>query len=106
MRKGSQWAALGRIVWMAVGPACLVLSLILIMNSPGAGWLTGPDMLYWTALAAMLLGRWTEYRGGDARNGFGEPSGGKELGRYVAGLAIVGPTVWLIANFVSNSLLV
>jgi hypothetical protein len=106
MRNGSQWGSLGRIVWMAAGPACLLLSLVLIMNAPGAGWLTGPDMLYWAALSAMVIGRWTEYRGGDARNGFGEPTGRKDLARYFAGLAIVGPALWLFANFVSNNLMV
>lgn len=105
VRIGSQLGSLGRIVWMMVGPACLLVGVVLIINSPGAGWFTGPDIVCWAALAAMMLGRWTEHRSGDARNGLGEPSAPNELTRYMAVVAIVGPLIWMIANLVSNVLL-
>jgi hypothetical protein len=96
---------IGRLFWMMAGPFCLLLCAVLILNRPGSGWLTGVDVLYWLAVAGMILGRFSEYWGGDPRNAMGEPATTAELRRYVALVAIVGPTLWVAANIVSNHLL-
>lgn len=105
-RSDSQLAFLGRIFWMMGGPACLLVSAIMIVNSPGAGWRTGADIVYWVALVGMILGRWVEHQFGSPRNAMGEPTHSGDLRRYILVVAIVGSAVWLAANFVSNNLLV
>ena len=105
MRSDSQLALVGRIFWMMAGPACLLVSTILIVNSPGTGWRTGADIVYWVALVGMMLGRWAEHRGGNPRNGMGEPATASDLRRYIIVVAIAGPAIWVAANIVSNYLL-
>ena len=68
VRSDSQLAFLGRIFWMMAGPACLLVSTVMILNSPGAGWRTGADIVYWVALGGMILGRWVEHQAGSPRN--------------------------------------
>jgi hypothetical protein len=106
VRSDSQLAFLGRIFWMMAGPACLLVSAAMIVNSPGAGWRTGADIVYGIALAGMILGRWLEHQAGSPRNAMGEPAGAGDLRRYIVVVAILGPAIWLAANFVSNHLLV
>ena len=105
VRSDSQSAFLGRIFWMMAGPACLLVSTVMILNSPGAGWRTGADIVYWVALGGMILGRWVEHQAGSPRNAMGEPAGPTDLRRYVLVVATLGPAIWLAANFVSNHLL-
>lgn len=90
---------------MMAGPACLLVCAVLILNSPGSGWYTGPDIVFLTALAGMILGRWAEHRGGNPRNGTGEPGTASDLRRYIIVVAIAGPAIWVAANIVSNYVL-
>ena len=105
IRSDSQSAFVGRMFWMMAGPACLLVSAILILNSPGSGWHTGADIVYLTALAGMILGRWVEHRGGNPRNGMGEPATASDLRRYIIVAAIAGTAIWVAANIVSNYVL-
>jgi hypothetical protein len=104
-RSDSQLAFLGRLFWMMAGPACLLVCAVMILNAPGAGWRTGADIVYWIALVGMILGRWAEHLGGNPRNAMGEPAGAGDLRRYILVVVILGPMIWLAANFVSNHLL-
>lgn len=105
IRSDSQLALVGRVFWMMAGPACLLVCTILILSPPGTGWHTGADIMYWIALAGMILGRWVEHRGGNPRNGMGEPATASDLRRYIIVVAIVGSAIWVAANIVSNYVL-
>jgi hypothetical protein len=105
IRSDSQLLVVGRIFWLMMGPAILLLSAILILNSPRRGWFTAPDFVYWTALIGMMVGRWIEHQGENPRNGLGEPATANDLHRYITATAIVGTVVWVAANLVSNYVL-
>ncbi len=105
IRSDAQLAAVGRIFWMMVGPACLLVCTVLIMNPSGTGWHTGADIVYWVALVGMLLGRWLEHSGGNPRNGLGQPATADDLRRYLIVATAVGATVWVAANILSNHVL-
>src|SRR3990172_2286337 len=98
IRSDSQLALVGRVFWMMAGPACLLVSTILIVNSPGRGWRPGADIVYWIALAGMILGRGAEHGGGNPRNAMGEPATASDLRRYIVVVAIAGPAIWVAAN--------
>ncbi len=104
-RNDSQAALFGRIFWMMIGPALLLVSAAVIINSPRTGWHTGADIVFLVVLAGMILGRWLEHRGGDPRNAMGEPAAPGELGRYILVVFVAGATVWVLANLISNYLL-
>jgi hypothetical protein len=106
VRSDSQLILLGRVFWMMAGPAMLLLCTILILSPPGTGWHTAADIVYWIALAGMIGGRWLEYQGGNPRTGTGEPATPAHLWRYMLAVALIGPAVWVVANVVSNYLLV
>ncbi len=105
IRSDSQLALIGRLFWMMAGPACLLVSTILILNSPRTGWHTGADIVYWIALAGMILGRWVEHRGGNPRNGMGEPATASDLRRYIVVTALAGTAIWVAVNIVGNYVL-
>ena len=105
LRRDSQLALVGRLFWIMFGPATLLVSAALILNSPRTGWRTGADIVYWIALLGMILGRYLEHRGGDPRTSTGEPATVGDLRRYTVVTTIVGSVVWLIANVISNYVL-
>ena len=94
-------AILGRLVWMLVGPMALVLMTFAIV-SEGGGWLTGFDMMFFVVLAAMLAGRWIEFRGGRPHKATGEPANQTDLRRYVVAATLTAPVVWVLANLLGN----
>jgi hypothetical protein len=101
---GSSAAVLGRLVWMMIGPLSLALTLYYIVSS-GTGWRTGADVLYFVILAAMIVGKWLEFRGGDPRTSSGDPVKPGDLRRYIVMALGVGVAVWAVANLVGNHLL-
>lgn len=105
LRNDSMLILFGRLFWMMVGPGTLLVSAVLIVSSARAGWRTGADIMYWIALAGMILGRYVEHRGGNPRTSTGDPATVGDLRRYVITTAIVGAVVWVIANVVSNHVL-
>ena len=74
MRNDSMLILFGRLSWMMIGPGVLLVRAVLIVSSPRAGWRTGADIVYWIALAGMILGRYVEHRGGNPRTSTGEPA--------------------------------
>jgi len=95
---------LGRVFWMMVGPLALVLTIYSMLTS-GAGWRTLADLLYFAILGGMILGRWLEYRGGNPQTSAGDPLTPAGLRRYILSIIILGPIVWVLANWVGNHLL-
>ena len=101
-RTDSLLALMGRIFWMTIGPAGLVICAAVILMSPGTGWHTAADITYLAMLAGMLMGRYAEHKGGSPRNTMGEPSSAGELRRYVVTTLIAGVAMWVVVNLVSN----
>jgi hypothetical protein len=85
-------AVLGRLTWMLVGPFVLVLSLMALWRKE-RGTVGAPDIVYFTALAAMLIGRWAEFHSGHGRTGAGEPVTLAHLRRYLS-LTLGKTNVW------------
>lgn len=104
-RTDSMLVLFGRLFWMLFGPAALLVSAALILTTPRAGWRTGADIVFWIALAGMIVGRYVEHRGGNPRTSTGEPATIGDLQRYAIVTAIVGSLIWVIANIVSNHIL-
>jgi hypothetical protein len=94
-------ALLGRFFWMLIGPLVLLLLTFSIVSG-GSGWWTIVDFAFWATLAAMLLGRWLEFRGGNPQTADGEPATAAHFRRYalLAGLVALG--VWVVANLLGN----
>src|SRR5690242_9164050 len=65
-------ASFGRLTWMLLGPFALVLSTFVIFKEKS--WFGVGDIAYFGVLGAMLLGRWAEFRGGQAHTADGEPA--------------------------------
>jgi hypothetical protein len=104
-RRDSALGLFGRGLWMIGGPAALLASTVVILSSPQAGWRTRTDIVFWIALAAMIVGRLLEHFGGDPRTSMGEPATSKDLWRYLAVTSVACVLVWLVANTISNHLL-
>ena len=68
---GSGWAAFGRVIWMIAGPGLLFV-LGCMIATEGGGWVTSRDIAFFIVLAAMIFGRYLEFRGGDPRTLTGE----------------------------------
>jgi hypothetical protein len=95
----------GRLTWLLIGPMALVFLAIGIVRA-GTGWLTALDIAFFLILAAMCLGRWLEFRGGNPRTPSGEPAAPPILRRYVLLALTLGTGVWVAANFLGNHVLV
>ena len=100
-KSSSGFAALGRLVWMALGPMVLALTTMHIFLN-GTGWHTPADYVFFATLAVMILGRWLEVLGGVPRTSVGEPATLKDFYRYVASVLGAGLTIWIIANAFGN----
>ena len=92
---------LGRLVWMLFGPLLLVVAGFAIANS-NDGWTAISDIGYLLILAAMLVGRWLEFRGGQPERADGEPATAADLTRYVLVAPVIGLAGWALANLVGN----
>jgi len=90
-------AVLGRLTWMLFGPLAVVLSAITLVGKDKA-LLSLADAGYFTALAAMLLGRCVEFSSGHALTATGEPATTSHLRRYLIGAAAIGLGVWLLVK--------
>lgn len=95
---------LGRFFWMMVGPLLLIVLAVSILTS-GGGWWTAADAAFVVVLAGMLLGRWLEFRSGNARTSYGEPAPPEHLKRYAAVAAGTGAALWTVANLLGNHIL-
>ncbi len=87
---------------MLFGPAALLVSAVLILTTPRAGWRTDADMVFGIGVIGMIFGRYVEYRGGNPLTSTGEPATIGNLQRYAVVAAIFGSLTWFIANIVSN----
>jgi hypothetical protein len=90
-----------RLTWMLLGPLALCL-LCLSIVTIGRGWLTGADVAFFAVLLAMLLGRWLEFRSGQAETATGEPMTKSELLRYLILAPALALGVWVVANLLGN----
>jgi hypothetical protein len=90
-----------RLAWILVGPIALVFLTFAIVKM-GGGWLVAADIAFFCVLAAMLLGRWIEYRSGQGETASGEPMMQSDLRRYLLATSAVGLAVWVAANLVAN----
>lgn len=97
----SSVAFFGRLFWMIVGPMFLMV-LALNIAQRATGWFTPIDLAYIVVLAGMLLGRWLEFRSGDAMTGSGEPATLADLRRYLATATLAGLGLWVLANLAGN----
>lgn len=95
----SPTALLARLTWMLLGPVGLFAAAVAVASDWG-GWLTATDLAFLTVLGLMLLGRWVEYRTGQAQTAYGEPATAADLRRYAVAAAAVGLGVWVAANLV------
>jgi hypothetical protein len=101
-RTTSPVAFLGRLTWMLLGPVGLFAAAVAIASDWG-GWLTAADAAFFAVLGLMLLGRWAEFRSGQARNAYGEPATAIDVRRYTAGATVVGLATWMVANLVGSA---
>ncbi|MHB1035509.1 MAG: hypothetical protein ACYC35_21505 [Pirellulales bacterium] len=95
---------LARSLWIAIGPMALAATVAAIITS-GAGWTTVADLMYFIILAAMLWGRWFEFRSGDAKDAYGKPATKEDLRRFMRLTPIFWFLLWAAANVVGNYLL-
>jgi hypothetical protein len=93
----SGFVQLGRIVWIALGPAVLAISAMYIVER-GASWNSPATYFYFVTLAAIVLGRWVEVRSGHPLTSTGEPATPKDFYRYVVLVLLIGVTIWGLAN--------
>lgn len=100
----SFWLLPVRILWFAVGPVALLLTLAKIAGSDN-GWLTVVDAVFWVVVGLMVGFRWLDQRSGVATNAFGEPSTWADFRRYAALLPLVALAAWLVANALGNHIL-
>jgi len=86
---------------MMLGPAVLFL-LALSIARDGGGWFTSKDIAFLLVLGGLILARFLELQGGNARTADGEPASMFHLRRYVVMAIPLGLTVWLVANLIGN----
>lgn len=94
-------AVVGRLFWIFVGPFVLAVCAVGIAGQHD-GWLGPADLFYLVVLGGMYLGRWTEFRTGQALTATGEPATDRDLRRYAWGLGLLGLAVWVAANVIGN----
>jgi hypothetical protein len=93
---------IGRLIWVALGPALLAVATSHIFLE-GTGWHTAGDyVLFTTTLATMILGRWLEVLEGVPLISSGEPSTRKDFYRYAAFVLVVGLSVLSFAIAFGN----
>jgi hypothetical protein len=97
----SPLAVLGRITWMIAGPIALAGLTFFILDR-GTGWVTGADIAYFVVVAAMVGGRWLEFRYGTPQTAMGEPATTTHLYRYTLAAPLIALGVWVIANVIGN----
>ena len=95
------FAALGRLVWMALGPGLLAITTMHIYLY-GTGWHTIADYVFFAILGVLMLGRWLEVLGGVPLNSVGEPATRKDFYEYVALVLGAGLVIWIISNAFGN----
>jgi hypothetical protein len=95
------FAALGRLVWMALGPMALALTTMHIYIY-GTGWHTTADYVFFATLGVMILGRWLEVLGGIPLTSVGEPATRKDFYQYVSLVLVAGLAIWIVANALGN----
>jgi hypothetical protein len=93
----SGFVQLGRIVWIALGPAVLAISAMYIVES-GASWRSPASVFYFATLAVIIFGRWVEARSGHPLDSFGEPATPKDFHRHVVLVLLIGVAIWVLAN--------
>jgi hypothetical protein len=93
-----------RLFWFMGGPFLLLLLTYWIVVE-GEGWATIIDLSFALVIAAMILARWAEFAGGNATDAYGVSLTGAKLKRYALVVAIVGLTLWLVANVIGNHML-
>lgn len=91
----------GRLFWMLAGPMFLLVFACYIALE-GAGWFTILDLAYFAVLGGMLLGRWLEFRSGEAMTGTGEPATPAHLRRYLVTTSLAGLGLWLFVKAISS----
>jgi hypothetical protein len=94
-------SALGRLFWMLLGPFSLAIAAFRILSS-GEGWGTGADLVYLLIVAAMILGRSLEFRGGNPLTAEGTPATQDHLRRYIRTLICIAVVVWVFVRVVGN----
>lgn len=94
-------ALLGRIFWMAAGPLFLAAIAIHIALE-GPGWASAATIAYFSVLGGMMLGRWLEFRSGQARTAMDEPATAEHLRRYLIAAASMGLGLWVVLNLISS----
>ena len=102
LREDSQLVLVGRVFWMMLGPALMLVCIAMILNAQGAGWKTSIDLAFFVILAATIGGRVIEHLGGNPRNGLGEPATAWELRRYVLVAVPLAIAAWCVANYIAN----
>ncbi len=95
------YAAFGRLLWMMIGPAVLIITTAHIVLE-GEGWNTTADYVFFFVMAVTLLGRWLELAGGNPQTCDGEPATRKQVYRYTIVTLVLGGVVWVMANVVGN----
>src|SRR5262245_45103186 len=89
-------AALARITWMFLGPlAAFVAGVGLFVQHHGV--LSFGDVPFFLAVGAILVGRWVEYRGGNAQSATGEPVTDAHVRRYLIAVSACALLVWAAA---------
>jgi len=104
MHSPSLTDVLARLLWIMVGPVFLAVFGYWIIKT-GNGWFTPADFAFLGILAAMIVARWLEFRGGHPKTAEGEPATAAHLRRYAIGAAVVGLSLWVAVNLVANHVL-
>jgi hypothetical protein len=97
----SGFVGLARLGWAALGPAFLALTTSHIFLE-GTGWHTPADYVFFSILAAIILGRGFEVLRGIPLVTFGEPATGKDFYGYAASVLVAGLAIWAFANAFGN----
>jgi hypothetical protein len=92
---------IGRLIWVALGPAFLALTTSHIVLE-GTGWHTPADYVFFAILATIILGRWLEVLRGVPLTSCDEPATRKDLNRYVTCVLVAGLAIWILANAFGN----
>lgn len=97
----SSAAFFGRLAWIILGPMALAILTIAIAQKSD-GWPGFTDLVFFLVLGLVLLGRWTEFRSGEARTPEGEPATREQVRRYYLIIPVVGLGLWVLAPLVGN----
>jgi hypothetical protein len=95
---------MSRGFWMMLGPMLLVPLTFKVIEY-GNGWLTAFDFALLGTLAAMIVARGFEFYKGHPRTTDGAPATRDHLWRYALFVAVLGASLWVLANVIGNYLL-